>query len=296
MKSISITLRQIDYVIATADAGSTAAAARILNVSQPSVSLAIAKVEDLLGRPLFVRNSGQGVVQTSYGRRKLAEFRVFRRDALAVLSVDADDHSLLNLGVFSTLGPRYAPSLVRGFLDENPKAKVLLHEADLETLSEWLEIGQIDVALIYDFGLASTLEVTPLADVRPYALLPARHRLADRRAVSIAQLLQDPLILMNLPQSRNYFLTLAQMSGANLVIAHETASVEMLRSMVANGMGVGLMATDIPHGTAYDGRPVTRLPLSGNLASHRVALVRSGRLQPDALTDAFCLYAAEIFA
>ena len=66
--------------------------------------------------------------------------------------------------------------------------------------------------------------------------------------------------------------------------------------MVANGMGVGLMATDIPHATAYDGRPVIRLPLSGNLASHRIALVCSGRLQSDALTDAFYLHAAEIFA
>ena len=59
MKPIAISLRQIDYVIATADTGSTAAAARLLSVSQPSVSLAIAKVEAHLGRTLFRARRGR---------------------------------------------------------------------------------------------------------------------------------------------------------------------------------------------------------------------------------------------
>lgn len=204
--------------------------------------------------------------------------------------------SLLNEPPTYTDTPKFCPLPVRLFEQAHPGAQIRLHEGDIGTLTQWLEGGQIDVALSYDFGLPSTLDVMPLADVRPYGLVPADHGLARRRDVSLAELLEDPLILMNLPHSRDYFLTLAQMQGVTPQIAYETGSVEMLRSMVANGMGVGLMATDIPHGTAYDGRPVTRLPLSGNLASHRVALVRSGRLQPDALTDAFCLYAAEIFA
>lgn len=295
MKPIPISLRQIDYVIAAADGGSTAAAARILNVSQPSVSLAISKVEDHLGRPLFARTSGQGVVPTSYGRQKLGEFRTLRRQARQVLDAQGSEQAVLNLGVFSTLGPRYAPSLVRMFQDEHPQTRIRLHEADLETLAGWLETGQIDVALTYEFGLPSTLDITPLADVRPYGLLPEAHRLADRKAVGIAELLRDPLILMSLPHSRGYFLTLAQMHGVSPRIAHETGSVEMLRSMVANRLGVGLLATDIPHDTAYDGHPVVRMPLEGDLAPHRIALARSGRLRSSALADQFCLYAAQCF-
>ncbi len=295
MKSIPITLRQIDYVIAAADGGSTAAAARILNVSQPSVSLAIAKVEDYLGRPLFARTSGQGVVPTSYGRHKLGDFRMLRMQALQVLNADAAQQTILNLGVFSTLGPRYAPSLVRGFQDENPKTVICLFEADLETLSGWLETGQIDVALTYEFGLPSNLDITPLADVRPYGLLPGAHPLAGRKSVSMAELLQDPLILMNLPHSRGYFVTLAQMHGISPKIAYETGSVEMLRSMVANRLGVGLLATDIPHDTAYDRQPVVRMPLEGHLAPHRIALARSRRLRSSALVDLFCVYAAQSF-
>ena len=293
MKPIGITLRQIDYVIATADCGSTAAAARALNVSQPSVSVAIGKVEEHLGRPLFARTAGQGIVQTSYGRQKLSEFRNLRKDAEAILDAMPIERSVLNLGVFSTLGPRYAPSLVRKFKHESPKTEVRLHEADLETLSDWLEIGQIDVALIYDFGLPSTLAITPLANVRPYGLLPSDHRFANLSAIGVADLLQDPLILMNLPHSRGYFLTLAQMHGVNPNIAHETTSVEMLRSMVANGLGVGLLATDIPHEKAYDGRSVIRMPLTGDLAPHRIALARSAQMKSSPEIDHFCDFAAQ---
>ena len=167
MKPIPITLRQIDYVIATAEGGSTAAAARLLNVSQPSVSLAIAKVEGHLGRPLFARTSGQGVVPTAFGHQKLGEFRTLRQQAGQVLDAQGPQQAVLNLGVFSTLGPRYAPALVRGFQDAHPDTRINLHEGDLKTLAAWLEAGQIDVALTYDFGLPSTMQITPLADVRP---------------------------------------------------------------------------------------------------------------------------------
>lgn len=296
MKPIPITLRHIDYVIATAEGGSTAAAARMLNVSQPSVSLAIAKVEDHFGRPLFARTSGQGVIPTYFGHQKLSEFKALRHEAQRSLNPDISQNTVLNLGVFSTLGPRYAPALVRGFQAENPKMTVRLHEANLETLATWLEAGQIDVALLYDLGLPSSLEITPLADIRPYGLLPAAHRLSDRPAVSMADLLQDPLILVSLPHSRGYFLGLAQMQGINPKIAYETDSVEMLRSMVANGLGVGLLATDIPHESAYDRRPVLRMPLTGDLAPHRIALAKSARLRANPLVDHFCRFAQGAFA
>lgn len=296
MKPIPITLRQIEYVIATADGGSTAAASRFLNVSQPSVSLAIAKVEQQLGRPLFARTAGQGVVLTPFGHQKLGAFRALRAQAGHILNEESADRETLNLGVFSTLGPRYAPSLVRGFQSETPKADVRIHEADLETLASWLENGRIDVALLYEFGLPSTLDIVPLAHVRPYGLLPQNHRLAGRETVTVSELLQDPLILMNLPHSRAYFLTLAQMNGVIPTISHETGSIEMVRAMVANGLGVGLLATDIPHLASYDGRPILRVALSGNIAPHRIALARSRQLRMSGLTNSFIDYVTNYFA
>lgn len=287
MKPIPISLRQIDYVIAAAETGSTAAAARVLNVSQPSVSLAIAKVEDHFGRPLFVRSAGQGIAPTAFGARKLGALRSLRAQAQSVLDHTDSGAEVLNLGVFSTLGPRYAPALVNGFQRTTPEARIRLHEGDLDELTRWLETGRIDLALIYDFGLPSSLEITPLADVRPYGLVARQHPLAGRGKVGLAELLEDPLILVNLPHSRDYFLTLAQMNGIRPRIAHETGSVEMLRAMVANHMGVGLLATDIAQDTACDGQPITRLDLTDPLVPHRIALARAPHPHTAPLVAAF---------
>lgn len=295
MKAIPISLRQIDYVIAAADTGSTAAAARVLNVSQPSVSLAIAKVEDHFGRPLFARSAGQGIAPTAFGLRKLGALRSLRAQAQSVLDHKDSGAEVLNLGVFSTLGPRYAPALVNAFHKTNPNAAIKLHEGDLDRLTQWLENGRIDLALIYDFGLPSSLEITPLADIRPYGLVARAHPLAGRGTVTMAELLTGPLILMSLPHSRDYFLTLAQMNGIRPRIAHETGSVEMLRAMVANHMGVGLLATDIAQDTACDGQPVTRLELAGPLAPHRIALARAPHPHTAPLVAAFQDHVARAF-
>jgi len=296
MKAIPVSLRQIDYVIAAAEFGSTAAAARALNVSQPSVSLAIAKVEDHFGRPLFARSTGQGIALTAFGAHKLAALRSLRAQAQSVLDPDNAEADVLHLGVFSTLGPRYAPALVSSFQNTTPEARIKLHEGDLGRLTRWLETGRIDLALIYDFGLPSSLEIVPLADVRPYGLVAHAHPLAGQDTVTLAELLADPLILMNLPHSRDYFLTLAQMNGIRPRIAHETGSVEMLRAMVANRLGVGLLATDIAQDTACDGQPVTRLELSDPLAPHRIALARAPHRHTAPLMITFQDHATRYFS
>jgi len=297
MKPISISFRQIDYVVAVAESGSTAAAARMVNVSQPSVSLAIARVEELLGQHLFIRAAGQGMELTAFGRRKLGELRGLRAQARATLcspEVDGAFQAELDFGVFSTLGPCYAPQLLRRFKQEVPQALVRVHEGDLQSLCSWLETGHIDLALIYDFGLPRELEVTPIMDVRPYGLVAEDHRLARRDSVALADLLQDPLILINLPQSRGYFLSLIQMQDVTARITMETGSMEMLRSMVANGLGVGLLATELPYRTTYDGRKVVHLPIQGKAPAHRVALAREARLPQTWLSKKFEAFAQEL--
>lgn len=287
-----MSFRQIDYVIAVAETGSTAAAARLLNVSQPSVSLAVGKIEAALGQPLFFRSPGQGLEPTAFGARKLADMRSLRQHAETTLGQGTP---VLDLGTFATLGPRYVPSLVRAFREHHPEAEIRIHEADLETLFRWMTSGRIETALIYSFGLPQDVEITPLREIRPYALVSADHRLAARHAVDLADLLADPLVLINLPHSRGYFLSLAQMHGISPTIAFETESIEMLRSMVANGFGVGLLATDIPHDSAYDGNPLRMLRLAGDLAPHTIALAhRTDRHKSD-LHIAFALFAREYF-
>lgn len=272
--TIPVNFRQIEFLLAVAETGSTAAASRALNISQPSVSLAITRCEEIFGQKLFVRIIGRGMALTPFGQRKIAQLRELEKQARSVLLGGDDAPEFLELGVFSTLGPRYGPQLVRKFKDAHPDTEVRIREGDLQTLFDWLAEGRIDLALVYDFGMPSGFAITPLKRVAPYALVPQGHRLAKRTKVSPDELAQDPIILMGLPYSRGYFLSLLQNDERPTQISYETDSIEMLRSMVANGFGVGLLATDIPNDMAYDGTPITQVLIAGHFAPHQIALAQ----------------------
>ncbi|WP_323779098.1 LysR family transcriptional regulator, partial [Leisingera sp.] len=274
--NIPLTFRQVEILLAVADTGSTAGASRALNTSQPSVSLAIARCEEVFGQKLFVRIPGRGMELTPFGQHKIAQLHELEKQARWVLSGGEGTPEFLNLGVFSTLGPRYAPQLVRRFMETRPDAEIRILEGDLQTLFDWLSEGRIDLALLYVFGVPSDFAITPLMAAEPYALLPEGHRLAGQPRVSAEDLAQEPIILMNLPHSRGYFLSLLQNARTPVRVAHETGSIEMLRSMVANGFGAGLLATDLPDGMCYDGNRVVRVPLSGHPPLHQIALAHRG--------------------
>lgn len=296
MKPIPFGFRQIEYLLAVAETGSTAAAARALNVSQPSVSQTIARLETYFGAPLFLRLAGQGMQPTPFGRRKLGELAGLVAQGRRVFAGLNDEMAELTLGVYSTLGPLYAPRLIRAFATQHPNARVTLVEDDLDGLTRRLRGGRIDLALLYDVGLPDDVALTHLAAIPPHALVAPDHRLARHRSVDLADLADDPVILINLPHSRGYFVSLFQQAGVSPRIAAETGSVEMLRAMVANGFGVGLLATDLPYAQTYDGGTVVRLALQGALPPSRIALARSRAHRPSAAAEQFMVLCIHLLA
>nr|WP_321457033.1 LysR family transcriptional regulator [uncultured Cohaesibacter sp.] len=294
MQPIPISFRQIEFLLAVADTGGTAAASRLLNVSQPSVSLAITRCEEIWGQPLFVRIVGHGMELTSFGRHKIAEIRDLQKQAHSVL-LGAEGLEYLDLGLFSTLGPQYGPNLIKLFKDEYPGTEIRLWEGDLGVLHQWLNEGRIDLALLYDFGTPDECDITPLRRVDPYVLCEQNHRLAKHDTVSLDDIIDEPIILINLPYSRGFFLSLLHKEGKSVHIAYETSSIEMLRSMVANGHGIGLLATDIPNTMSYDGNYIRRLKIRGELPRHQIALARSTRVNPRPVVKNFISFAEQYF-
>ena len=294
MQPIPFGFRQIDYLIAVAETGSTAAAARALNVSQPSVSVAVAQMEAHFGAALFLRRPGKGMQPTRFGHEVIARLRTLRQDAAAAFGPLGQRPFDLRLGVYSTLGPRYAPMLMRAFADRHPGARLTLVEDNLAALMRQVESGRLDLALVYDVGVPAGLHSTKLADIAPRALLPQGHALADAPAVSLRVLAEDPLILIDLPHSRGYVLSLFQMAGVQPRIGAETGSIEMLRAMVGNGLGVAVLATDLPYDNTYDGRRVLSRPLAGDLPPSRVVLLRNPGQRPGAAIEAFEALAREL--
>ena len=270
---IHLNLRQLEYFVAAARHSGAARAADALGVSQPSISKAIADLESHWGEPLFVRLHARGLELTAAGVLRHREAHALLEQARALAAPRAGELTgLLRVGCLSTLAPRYLPDILARMRAGHPAIEVQFVEGDTEALTRMLERGALDVALLYDLGLARGVRLEAVTELRPYALLPARHRLTDAASVRVADLAGEPLVLINLPHSRAYFLSLFRDAGVTPQIAYESASLEMVRALVANGLGVSILTTRPLRDVSDDGKRIACRRLRGRLAGQAVAL------------------------
>ena len=271
---IQINLRQLEYFVAAARYGSTAKAALAINVSQPSVSKAIADLEQQWGEALFVRKHAKGLDLTAAGLAR-------SREAMALLDAAQQLQEprkqalagVLRLGFLSTLGALWIPQILTQMQKRHPSITVELIEGDIDSLTRQVERGEIHAALQYELGLARPLlQALPVAALPPYALMPLRHPLASAASVSLEELAQSPVLLINLPQSREYFLSLFREAGVVPTVCHEFASIELLRSMVANGHGVSLLTTRPVVDRTHDGKRLLCKRIKGRVAKQSIVL------------------------
>ena len=286
---IHFSLRQLEYLVAAAHHGGAARAAQALHVSQPSISKAISELEALWGERLFVRLHARGLEVTAAGAARVRQARAVLRQAQALLAPRAVAlQGLLRVGCLSTLGPRYLPDILSRLRVAHPEIEVQLVEGDTESLTRQLERGALDVALLYDLGLARSVRLVPVADLQPYALLPWGHALTRQTRLKLVDLAREPLILIGLPHSRDYFLSLFRAEGVTPHIAFESPSMEMVRTLVANGLGVSLLTTRPARDISYDGKRLACRELQGNLQPQTVVLAYPfDDDQQPALTQAF---------
>ncbi|MBS0426824.1 MAG: LysR family transcriptional regulator [Proteobacteria bacterium] len=270
---IHLNLRQLEYFVAAARHGGAARAAEALSVSQPSISKAIADLEAQWGEPLFVRLHARGLELTAAGVLRHREAHALLEKARALsMPRTGELTGLLRVGCLSTLAPRYLPDVLARMRSAWPAIEIQLFEGDTEALTRMLERGALDVALMYDLGLARGVRLEAVMQLRPYALLPWGHRLAASASLRISDLAREPLVLINLPHSREYFLSLFRDAGVTPQIAHESTSLEMVRSLVANGLGMSVLTTRPVRDQSYDGKRVACRRLRGQLALQSVVL------------------------
>lgn len=294
------TLRQLTYFVAVADEGSLARAAARLNRSQPSISAAIAKLEDQLDFQLFVRHHAQGVSLTPQGSRLLAAARNllhhaedFQRQAA---STGGEIAGTLHFASFATLAPAYLPALIAAFHDTYPEVVMTISEGRQDELISGLRQGRFEMALCYDVDLPEDLRVSPLASFEPYVLLPAGHRLAEQTAVSLHELTDEPMILLDVAPSRTYFLGLFRAQGLEPRIGFSSPSLELVRGLVGRGLGFSLLVTR-PHGDrTYEGAPLAVSPILEPGTKGEVCLAALKALRPTRTMAAFETFCADFFS
>lgn len=265
--ALRFTLRQLEYFVAVGDEGSIVKASRRVNVSSPSISAAVTQLEEEFGLKLFVRKHAHGLTLTQPGRQFMQQARRVLQEATSMNRL-ADELSgnvqgQLNVGCLTTFAQLLVPSLRREFEALYPLVRVSQTELDQLAIFEQLRGAEIDVALTYDLDIPSDIFFIPLKELPPYAVFCESHPLASLLEVSPATLQQYNMVLLDLPHSAEYFLSLFDELGARPRIVERTRDMAVMRSLVANGFGYSIANIRPMNDWAPDGRPLRFLPLKG---------------------------------
>ncbi|GAB5375926.1 MAG: hypothetical protein AcusKO_23880 [Acuticoccus sp.] len=167
----------------------------------------------------------------------------------------------LTVAAFAPVAPYVTPAIVARLAAEAPDTEVRLREGDDDAVRAALADGGAEIALLYDFRLGAEVARVPLTALEPYALLPASHPLAHQDAVSLADLAAEPLVVIDIPPSRDYALSLFEAAGLTPQVGWHAGSFETARGLVGHGLGVAILATKPANALTYDGRALAARPL-----------------------------------
>ncbi|MHB1930583.1 MAG: LysR substrate-binding domain-containing protein, partial [Acidimicrobiales bacterium] len=234
-----------------------------------------AGLERQLGVQLLVRHHARGLSLTRAGEAFLREARTLLAHAGEVADsahgLGASLAGTLTVGCFSPLAPFYLPRLVHAFAERHPQVTVEIVEDETEGLRRALLDGRCEVALLYDLALGDDIDAELLASAAPYLAVAAEHRLARRggrcppgeAGVHLHDVADEPMVLLDLPHSREYFRALAEASGFSPQVRYRSTSYETVRALVGRGFGYTILNQQPYSDRTYDGGRVAVLPLLG---------------------------------
>lgn len=264
---LSVTLRQMEYACAIGRNGGLTAAAAALHVSQPALSVALAQIERALGQPVFLRRSGGPMVPTPFGRVWLVEAEACLSGVARLMSGTLKP-APLRLAVFEDLAPLVLAPLLADF-GPQISAQVMGFTA----LTEALSLGHVDLALTWDLGLSPQMQRSVLHALPPHAVLASDHPLARRASLTLADLADEALVLTDQGLSVGHMRALFSRVGLTPRVAHRCATLDLMRSYAAHGLGVGLSYSQPVPRFSPDGKALVVVAVT-DAGTEPVVLVR----------------------
>ncbi|MCE4054274.1 LysR family transcriptional regulator [Pseudomonas sp. Au-Pse12] len=276
---MSLTLRQVRYFVATAEIGQISQAAIHLNISQSAVTTAIKELEAMLAVQLFVR-SAQGMSLTDAGRHFLNRAYVILRsveDALNSPLPDDRASGVLHLAASYTVIGYFLPHHLQRLEHWHPDVTIELHEQERQAIEQGLLEGRFDMAVVLTANLTHPDIVSQtLFNSERRLWLPAHHPLCERTSISLADVAQEPFILLTVDEAEQSAMRYWEQAGQQPNVRVRTSSVEAVRSMVANGSGVAILSDLVHRPWSLEGKRIETLslsdavtPMSVGLAWHR---------------------------
>lgn len=288
---MQFTLKQLAYFVAAGEAGSILRAAENIHVSQPSISNAIAHLEEVFQVQLFIRHHAQGMSLTTAGGQIMDKAKTLLRDAeeLKSFAGKLSDRIFgsINVGCFIPIAPVVTPELCHAYMQSHGGVEVNVSEGNQAELLSALKKGAIDVALTYDMQLESDVGFIPLVELKPHVLLAAGHRLAARDEISLAALTEEKFILLDLPLSDNYFMSLFASDDLKPRIYARTRHIEVQRALVARGYGYSLANLRPINRHSLDGSELVYRPLAGVNRGLTLGIATLNQVRKTIVVDSF---------
>lgn len=282
-----MTLTELKYIVAVARERHFGRAAEACYVSQPTLSVAIRKLEDELGVVLFERG-GSEIGVTDVGLRVVAQAQKVLEEAALIKEIARQGEDPLagplRVGIIYTIAPYLLPRLVPTQVEQTPQMPLVLQENYTTRLLELLRQGELDCAIaalpIPDSGLA----IEPLYDEPFLVAVPANHPWAERDSIHPDELKTETMLLLGTghcfrdqvlevcPEFARY-----SESSEGIQRSFEGSSLETIRHMVAAGIGVTVMPASslTVTGASNDaeGRLLRYIPFDEPVPDRRVVLI-----------------------
>lgn len=282
-----MTLTELRYIVALAQEGNFSRAAEHCSVSQPTLSVAIARLEDELGVQLFERGKGNvrasavGSQVVEQAKRALAEAEKVRQ--IATHGRDQLDGPL-RLGVIHTIGPYLLPQLIHSLKKVAPLMPLLIEENMTATLSNMLRDNELDVLIIALPFEQTGIETCAIYDEVFKVIVPRGHHWENKEFIEPKEVAGDEVLLL---KAGNCFRDQVMEScpevsspEADIRLGH---TIGTIRCMVASGLGVSVMPDSaLQH--PYSNDLISVIPFRPPAPSRRVALAwRNSFSRPQAV-------------
>ena len=279
---VLMTLTELKYIVAVAREKHFGHAAEACFVAQPTLSVAIKKLEDELGVPIFERG-GSEISMTPLGVQIVAQAERVLEQTAAIREIAKQNKDpltgQLRLGVIYTVAPYLLPQLVRSMIERVPQMPLVLQENFTAKLVEMLRQGELDAAIMAQPFPQQGLLVQPLYDEAFVVAMPSSHPWSTRERINAADLKNQTMLLLGnghcfrdqvlevCPEMARFSTT-----GDGIARTFEGSSLETIRHMVASGIGITVLPkASVPDMQAHDGL-LRYVPFENPVPTRRVVI------------------------